>query len=130
MRIRGGGPTGTGGVGGAGGARGAKDVGKTEGTKFSGLVDKAGDATSDGDNQKRRSAMLAELEALARELHDGNATKEEVSRKFVGMVIRDRFGDQKGKGAKKMEESISEMVENDPNFVARLQNQLKRMART
>ena len=127
MRIRGGPPTGPTALG---GARQAKGVNKTEGAKFGGMVDATGDATDDrGSNQKSRTALIAELEALAREFQDGKATKEDVSRKFVGMVIRDRFGDQKGKGAKKMEDSISEMVENDPNFVARLQNQLKRLAR-
>ena len=43
-------------------------------------------------------------------------------------VVKQRFGKQKGKGSEKMEEAVSELVEADPQFVSRLQSQLKRIA--
>jgi len=48
----------------------------------------------------------------------------------VGLVVEERFGKQTGKGAKAMEEVVGEMVESDPQFVARLQSQLKRLAKS
>ena len=75
-----------------------------------------------------QSAMMKELAQLAAELQAGKATKEEASRRFVGLVIKQKFGKQKGKGADKMEEAVNEMVEADPQFVSRLQGQLKRIA--
>ena len=76
-----------------------------------------------------QSAMMQELAELAAALESGRATKEEASRRFVGMVIRRKFGKQKGKGSEKMEEAVSEMVEADPQFVSKLQSQLKRIAK-
>jgi len=74
--------------------------------------------------------MMAALAELAADIEAGTATKEEASRRFVGLVIEERFGQQKGKGAKTMEDVVGEMVEADPQFVARLQSQLKRLAKT
>ena len=124
MRIRSGGPKGP---SGAGGAQGAGPVGKAQGAKFSGLV---GQAQGNGTEEANRvqSALMAEVAQLAAELQAGKATKEEASRRFVGLVIRQRFGKQKGKGSAKMEEVVNELVEADPQFVSRLQSQLKRIA--
>lgn len=125
MRIRGGGgPRGTSSTSAAGSA-GA--VGKTQGSKFSGMV---GAAQGNGSEEANRqqSALMAEVAQLAAELQSGRATKEEASRRFVGLVIKQRFGKQKGKGADKMEEVVNELVESDPQFVSRLQSQLKRIA--
>jgi len=112
------GPTGTGNAG---------AVGKAQGTKFSGMV---GQTAANGTEEANRvqSAMMKELAALAAELQSGKATKEEASRRFVGLVIKQKFGKQKGKGAEKMEEAVSDLVEADPQFVSRLQSQLKRIA--
>jgi uncharacterized protein (DUF2267 family) len=87
-------------------------------------------AAANGTEEANRvqSAMMKELAALAAELQSGKATKEEASRRFVGLVIKQKFGKQKGKGAEKMEEAVSDMVESDPQFVSRLQSQLKRIA--
>jgi hypothetical protein len=125
MRIRGGGgPKGTSSAGGAGNAGG---VGKTQGTRFAGMV---GAAQGNGSEEANRvqSAMMQEVAQIAAELQAGKATKEEASRRFVGLVIKQRFGQQKGKGAAKMEEVVSDLVESDPQFVSRLQSQLKRIA--
>lgn len=122
MRInRGGGPKGPT----ATGATGA--VNKTGGAKFGGMV---GQTAANGTEEANRvqSAMMQELAQLAAELQSGKATKEEASRRFVGLVIKQKFGKQKGKGAEKMEEAVSDMVEADPQFVSRLQGQLKRIA--
>lgn len=124
MRIKGGSP-GASGVRGAGKASGA---GKTTGARFSGLVDEKVDTEEEA--RKLRSRLLEELQALAKDVEDGKASKEEASRKFVGLVIRERYGEQKGKGAKNMEEAIADMVEDDPNFVSRLQSQLKKLAKS
>ena len=123
MRIgRGGGPKGPTSTGAAGG------VGKASSAKFGGMV---GQTAANGTEEANRvqSAMMQELAQLAAELQSGKATKEEASRRFVGLVIRQKFGKQKGgKGQQKMEEAVSQMVEDDPQFVSRLQGQLKRIA--
>ena len=125
MRIKSGGSSGAGGVRGAGAAKGTS---KAKGASFSGLVGEKLDTEEEA--RKLRSRLLEELEELAQELEDGKATKEEASRKFVGMVIRERYGEQKGKGGKKMEEAIADMVEDDPNFVSKLQAQLKKLSKS
>lgn len=122
MRInRGGGPKGPTATGSAGA------VGKTGGAKFGGMV---GQTAANGTEEANRvqSAMMQELAQLAAELQSGKATKEEASRRFVGLVIKQKFGKQQGKGSEKMEEAVSDMVESDPQFVSRLQGQLKRIA--
>ena len=74
---------------------------------------------------------MEELALLAQEVEAGKSTKEEASRKFVGMVVKDRFGGKdQGKGAQSMEDSIADMVENDPNFVNRLHAQLKKLSKS
>ncbi len=123
MRIKGGPKAGA-----TGRAKGAGGPSKASGTRFSGLVN---NDPEDNEEKARdvRSRLLQELEGLAEELEDGRATKEEASRKFVGLVIKDRYGEQKSKGGEKMEESIGDLVESDPNFVSKLQSQLKRLAK-
>jgi hypothetical protein len=126
MRIKSGGP---GKTQGAQGTKGAQGVKKTTGAKFSDLV---GDDNQSTDDKARqiRAALLEQLTALAQELENGKATKEEASRRFAGMVISERFGNQeRTKGGKKMVESIGDLVESDPNFVNRLQEQLKKLAK-
>lgn len=118
---------GPGGPKGPTGAGNAGAVGKAQGAKFSGMV---GQTAANGTEEANRvqSAMMQEIAALAAELQSGKATKEEASRRFVGLVIKQKFGKQKGKGAQKMEEAVSDLVEADPQFVSRLQSQLKRIA--
>lgn len=125
MRIKSGSSGGARGVRGAGKAEGAS---KAQGARFSGLVDEKVDTEEEA--RKLRSRLLEELQELAKELEDGKASKEEASRKFVGLVIKERYGEQKGKGSKNMEEAIADMVEDDPNFVSKLQSQLKKLAKS
>jgi polyhydroxyalkanoate synthesis regulator phasin len=124
MRIKGGSP-GAGGVRGAGKAGGAQ---KATGARFSGLIEEKVDTEEEA--RKLRSRLLEELQSLAEEVERGAASKEDASRKFVGLVIKDRYGEQKGKGAKNLEESIADMVEDDPTFVTRLSAQLKKLAKS
>jgi hypothetical protein len=124
MRIKGG-SSGASGVRGTGKTSGA---GKATGARFSGLVDEKVDTEEEA--RKLRSRLLEELQELAQEVEDGKASKEEASRKFVGLVIKERYGEQRGKGAKNMEEAIADMVEDDPNFVSKLQSQLKKLAKS
>jgi hypothetical protein len=122
MRIRsGGGPKGP------TGASNAGPVGKTQGAKFGGMI---GSTAANGTEEANRvqSALMKEIASLAAEVQSGKATKEEASRRFVGLVIKQRFGKGKGKGEQKMEEAVSDLVEADPQFVSRLQSQLKRIA--
>jgi hypothetical protein len=125
MRIKSGGPTQT---------QQAQQAQKTSSTsksgaaRFAGMIDKTGSPT---DQQSQgKSKMMEALAELAADIEAGKATKEEASRRFVGLVIEERFGQQKGKGAKTMEDVVGEMVENDPQFVSRLQSQLKRLAKS
>lgn len=125
MRIKSGGPTQTTQTQ---QAQKASSTSKAGAARFAGLVDKAG---NNADQQSQgKSRMMEALAALAADIEAGTATKEEASRRFVGLVIEERFGAQKGKGAKNMEDVVGEMVENDPQFVARLQSQLKRLAKS
>jgi hypothetical protein len=125
MRI-GGPPKGPQGPRGAGGAAGAKGVGKAGAATFQGSISTTRDATED-QAKRLRTAMMQELEHLAAELEHGKTTKEEASRRFVGLVIREKFGRQKGKGAQQMEDSVGDLVEADPAFVAKLHSQLKKL---
>lgn len=101
---------------------------QAQSTSFSGLVEEKVDTEREA--RKVRSKLMQELAELARELEDGKATKEEASRRFVGLVIRERYGEDKGKGRKNMEEAIADLVEDDENFVSKLQAQLRRIAKS
>ena len=106
---------------------------KAEGTKsadaaeFSGLIED--EDVLDEREAKKVSQLMEELSGLAKDIEDGKTTKEEASRRFVGLVIKDRYGDDDGMGAAKMEESIADMVEDDPTFVTQLHSQLKKLAK-
>jgi hypothetical protein len=125
MRIKSGGPTSTQQTQ---ATQKASSTSKAQGARFAGMVDKAGSSTDQPSQGK--SQMMEALAELAADLEAGKATKEEASRRFVGLVIEERFGKQQGKGAKNMEEVVGQMVEDDPQFVARLQSQLKRLSRS
>ena len=92
-----------------------------------------GDKEENPEEQARnvRNALMEQLETLAEELADGSATKEEASRRFAGLVIKERFGKiNNGKGAASMEDAIGNMLESDPNFVNRLHDQLKKISKS
>lgn len=108
----------------------ASTTSKAGAAKFAGMIGSAGTATDKGDAESAgKQAMMQALEALAAEIEAGTTTKEEASRRFVGLVIEDRFGKQSGNGAATMQDVVGEMVESDPQFVSKLQSQLKRMTR-
>jgi hypothetical protein len=125
MRIKSGGPT---------QAQQSQQAQKTStaskagGARFAGMVEQTGSSTDQPSRGK--SKMMAALAELAAEVEAGTATKEEASRRFVSLVVEERFGKQTGKGARNMEEAVGDMVEADPQFVARLQSQLKRLAKS
>ena len=125
MRIKSGGPTQT---QQAQQAQKASATSSKAGVKFAGMVDRPGSSTDQPSQGKSR--MMEALAELAADIEAGKATKEEASRRFVGLVVEERFGKQAGKGAKAMEEVVGDMVESDPQFVARLQSQLKRLAKS
>jgi hypothetical protein len=115
-------------AGGAAKTNATSSAGKAGAAGFAGLVDRAGSAT---DRESRgKNAMLEEMEKLAAELQNGTTSPADISRRFVGMVLEQRFGNPTGKGAAQLQERIGELVESDPNFVSRLQSQLKRLAKT
>ncbi|MCP4499396.1 MAG: hypothetical protein GY822_05450 [Deltaproteobacteria bacterium] len=114
-------------------AQGAQKAGRAQkgrkaaAAKFAGLLNDPEETEERA--RKLRSQMLEELKTLADELEVGTSSKEEASRRFVGLVIRERYGSEKGKGGKNMEESIADLVEQDPNFVSKLHTQLKKIAK-
>jgi len=124
MRVKGpGGPRGT------ASTTGAKASAKT-GKVFS---VKNADATEDSTEKARavRGWLLEELGGLAKDVKDGKASKEEATRKFVHLVVKEKMKDStNGEGARAMEDSIGEMCESDPQFVSRLHNELMKMARS
>ena len=116
-----------------GAATGAAGTAATEKADKANFAENIGEKDEDdqGQSEQARSALMEQLEALAAEVADGSATKEEASRRFAGLVINERFGQvNKGKGAASMEDAIGNMVENDPNFVNRLQNQLRKISKS
>jgi hypothetical protein len=125
MRIKSGGPTQT---------QQTQQATKTSTTskagaaKFAGMIGNAGSATDRGDAESQgKGAMMAALAELAADIEAGKTTKEEASRRFVGLVIEERFGKQNGKGAETMQSAVGDMVESDPQFASKLQSQLKRI---
>jgi hypothetical protein len=123
MRIKSGGPNR------ARGAQKASKAKKSSKAKFSGVLEEKVDTEEKA--REIRNALMDELIGLADEMKSGKATKEETSRKFAGLVIRDRFGEQgDSKGGARMEETIGDLVEDDPVFVSRLQTQLKKIAKS
>lgn len=129
MKIRGGGNR-PGSLKGAGKAGKAGATNKAGAARFAGMI---GDATDDTEEAARkvRHQLLEELAELAKEVDDGETSGEEASRRFAGIVIKERFGDPaKTKGGEAMVDSIGEMVENDPNFVGRLSSQLKKISKS
>jgi hypothetical protein len=110
-------------------AQAAKKAGKAKAADFSNLVSGDKEETEEQARQLR-ARLMEELAELAKEVEAGTSTKEEASRKFVGLVVQDRFGDNQGKGAKSMEDSIADMVEADPTFVNRLHAQLKKLSKS
>lgn len=127
MRIRSGGP---GRASKASGAQGAGKAGKAQGARFSGLIQGDPQDTEEAARQIR-SQLLDELAELAKDIEAGKSSNEEASRKFAGLVIKERFGEQdKTQGGEAMVDAIGEMVENDPNFVSRLGAQLKKLSKS
>ena len=117
----------------AGAATGASSTAAAQKASKADFAEAIGDSDEDNEEQSQqaRSALMEQLEALAAEVADGSATKEEASRRFAGLVINERFGAvNKGKGAASMEDAIGNMVESDPNFVNRLQNQLRKISKS
>ncbi len=103
---------------------------KAGGAKFAGMIGAAGSATEKGDAESEgKGQMMAALAELAADMEAGKTTKEEASRRFVGLVIEERFGPQKGKGAGTMQDAVGDMVDSDPQFVSRLHSQLKRLTK-
>lgn len=101
---------------------------KAGAARFAGMIDRTDSNPDQPSQQKGR--MMEALAELAAEIEAGTATKEEASRRFVSLVVEERFGKQTGKGSKSMEDAVGDMVEADPQFVARLQSQLKRLSKT
>jgi hypothetical protein len=100
---------------------------KAGAARFAGMVQQTGSATDQPSQGKGR--MMEALAELAAEIEAGTATKEEASRRFVSLVVEERFGAQTGQGKKSLEDAVGDMVEADPQFVARLQSQLKRLSK-
>lgn len=110
---------------------GAKATGKAGGVKFAKHISGAGAAEDSTEKARKvRNWLLEELTGLAKDVKEGKATKEEATRKFVHMVVKEKMNGVSGAGQAAMEESISEMCESDPQFVTRLHNELNKMARS
>lgn len=129
MQIRG--PSGPGRgakAGAAGKAKGAKGV---RGAGFAQMVGRAGEVEStEAVVREMRSALLDELMGVAKDLAQGKQDKSETTKRFVSAVIRDRFKGLKGKGIKRMEESVTDLIERDEELAQKLHSQLLRMAKS
>lgn len=113
---------------GAGATKGPNKVG---GAKFAQMVGGVGAAEDSTEKARQvRNILLEELTGLAKDVKDGKASKEEATRQFVHMVIREKTQGATGQGGKALEESVAEACENDPTFVSRLHNELMKMARS
>ncbi|MBN2359909.1 MAG: hypothetical protein JXR83_10680 [Deltaproteobacteria bacterium] len=115
-------------AGGAGKARGAKGV---RGTEFAQMVGRAGEVEStEALVRHMRSALLDELMGVAKELAQGKQDKSETTKRFVKAVIRDRFKGLKGHGIKRMEESVTDLIERDEEMAQKIHSQLLRLAKS
>ncbi len=121
-----------GGARGAAGATGTTGTNKAGAARFANMITATGAAEDSTEKARQvRTLLLEELTGLAKDVKDGKATKEEATRKFVHMVIKEKMaGSANGAGQKALEESVGDMCENDPNFVSRLHNELLKMARS
>jgi hypothetical protein len=117
---------------GATGTQGTAGPNKAGGARFAGMISATGAAEDSTEKARQvRNLLLEELTGLAKDVKDGKASKEEATRKFVHLVIKDKLkGQTGGSGGKALEDSVSEMCENDPTFVDRLRNELLKMARS
>jgi len=106
---------------------------KTQSTQSADAADFSGMIQDEPESKEResktRSALMEMLGDLARAVEAGKTSKEEASRQFVGLVIEERYGSDQSKGAARMQESIADMVEDDPRFVTQLHSQLKKLAK-
>lgn len=115
----------------AGGAQGAGKAGKAGGAKFAGMVGDQPEKDTEQRARELRSQLLEELAQIAAEVDAGKSSNEEASRRFAGLVIKERFGDPgRTKGGESMIDAIGDMVENDPNFVSKLGAQLKKLSKS
>lgn len=116
---------------GAGAAKGGASVGKVGKSSFAGMVSSVSSAEDSTEKARKvRSLLLDELSGLANELKDGKATKEEATRKFVHLVIKEKMMGAGSKNQKAMEESVADMCESDPTFVTKLHNELLKLAKS
>ena len=113
---------------GAGKAKGAKGV---RGAGFAQMVGRAGEVEStESMVRQMRSALLDELMGVAKDLAQGKQDKSETTKRFVKAVIRDRFKGLKGNGIKRMEESVTDLIERDEELAQKLHSQLLRLAKS
>jgi len=75
----------------------------------------------------RLDGVMDGLLDLASKIREGTLTKEEASRQFVGLVIQKMNLKSHTKEAKKIETLVADAVEQDPNFVQKLETQLKKL---
>jgi hypothetical protein len=112
---------------GASKGKGAKGV---AGANFAQMVARAGGADStEAMARNVRSALLEELMGVAQEIAE-SGDRREGTRKFVHAVIKDRFKNLKGKGATRVEESVTDLIERDENLAQRLHSQLQKLAKS
>lgn len=112
----------------AGGASKAK---KGKGAGFAKMVSKTGGAeTTEQVVRNVRSALLEELMGVAQEIAEGKGDKKEQTKEFVSAVIRDRFKALKGKNAKDVTETVSDLINRDEGLAQKLHTQLSRLAKS
>jgi len=68
--------------------------------------------------------MLLQLAGL---IKGENASREEVSRAFVGLVLKEKFGGLPAATGKKIEKEVGAFISQDEQFASRLERALKRL---
>lgn len=73
--------------------------------------------------------LIDDVKALAAAFKSGAVSKEEVSARFVSLVIEKRHDlSALGPKQKLIEDSVKEIAGDDPHFVSKLQSQLQKLA--
>jgi len=97
---------------------------KGKGASFAGKVARAEKADStEAMARNVRSALLEELLGVAKELAESD-DREATTKRFVSAVIKDRFQGMNSKDAKRAEDAVSDLINQDEHLAQRLQSQL------
>lgn len=109
----------------AGSALSAKGTAPNSQARFSKVLDQS--RLGPAEEVTTVAPVMEGLSELSSKMQEGEVTKEEASRLFVGIVIKHHNLKKHMKNANKVESLIADVVEQDPCFTKKLEAQLKKI---